>query len=562
MEIWYEINKTIRIYLFVPVFFIVCDGANELPSQVSTLKELSGSALTKNLWDIVCQATPETVDQTVMEVNYLLERLPRELQEKVLKFFNANYGFHFKPTIKHIHTNFGFELESCEYSSDLKYMVRVDENAKIHIHDLQTLEKKIIDQNNLLSEVQFFPQTHLFACIRESAWVDIYDAQSAILTHSISIVHRAQCVACSQDGILLAIGLANGSIIVWNLPDNKLQTTLNGHNRPVNGLYFIKNNQLASTSNNELRIWKVEDATTVHQLPLARTEKQIRISPDGKQVASYSSSLNIIGITIRNLENATSQSFSEPVCNKLFYSPDGKYLIAFTEDFWDRSKRKLKMWNVKTMQPQEIALPNEHTYQEVFYSNELIPDIACNTDYIKCVKMSPDSRYLLVGSASGKVYVFETQTGKLVCDHQISSNVIGAMLIGPDNSQFIVEDSYNHYFADYSKTLKEYVLCKALLNSQDEDALDTIKLSQTFNNLSEQQKKELIEYKDNKKFNHSLRGKIAHALKHAYQRVERIPGLPSSAVLLTGALIYGIGRNYLPLDFTYNDIMNWYSSHQ
>ena len=99
-------------------------------------------------------------------------------------------------------------------------------------------------------------------------------------------------LAVSADERLLALGREDGTIVVWDVPGNRVLQTLSGHSLAVNGLAFIKRPtgpSLVSVGGDGLvQVWDPQSGNLL--LPPIQGDKAaiyaVAVRPDGRQIAT------------------------------------------------------------------------------------------------------------------------------------------------------------------------------------------------------------------------------------------------------------------------------------
>ena len=207
---------------------------------------------------------------------------------------------------------------------------------------------------------------------------------------SIQCENSIVCVAFSQDGKFLAIGVGN-TIELWEGDGSKKIATLEGHMGFVNCVAFEpKGERLASGSEDKtLRLWEVATGKTVATLE-GHTSRVtcVAFDPKGERLVSGSEDQTLrlwevaTGKTVATLEGHT--GFVTCVA----FDPKGERLVSGSED------KTLRLWEVATGKP--VATLEGHT------------------GFVTCVAFDPKGERLVSGSEDKTLRLWEVATGKTV----------------------------------------------------------------------------------------------------------------------------------------------------
>lgn len=180
-------------------------------------------------------------------------------------------------------------------------------------------------------------------------------AEPVTLTHvgSVGVASVAFGPKGSPKGQLLATGGMGGTVVVWNLTNNKALFTLDeGNKDPVYALAFDPDGKaLASVSeNSKVKIWSLADGKLLKTLIAREGEgnflpRALAISPDGKLLASGGMSPQFKAVIqvwrTENLQKAARLEGHEHEITALSFGPNSKFLAAS-----DR-KRKINIWDLE-----------------------------------------------------------------------------------------------------------------------------------------------------------------------------------------------------------------------
>lgn len=137
-------------------------------------------------------------------------------------------------------------------------------------------------------------------------------------------------VAVSANGRLLASGMQDGTIKLWDLYTGKLITTFKAYSQPVSTIVFTPDSQIVIAGSNDgnIKLWNVETGELVYNfLDSENPITALAMNPDGEILASA----GYDGIRLWNLTThklvAKLSGHSDWV-KSLAFSPDGKLLAS------------------------------------------------------------------------------------------------------------------------------------------------------------------------------------------------------------------------------------------
>lgn len=140
----------------------------------------------------------------------------------------------------------------------------------------------------------------------------------------------ALCVAISSDNRLLAAGLDDSTVMVWDLTSGKTLQIFQGHTQPVNAVDFSPNSRLvvSGSEDGSVRVWDVYAGTLMYTLFWQSSAvKSVAFSPDGNTFASGTQDGNI---DLWRLGANTPERVlpAGATIQSLDYSPDGRLLAV------------------------------------------------------------------------------------------------------------------------------------------------------------------------------------------------------------------------------------------
>ncbi len=153
-------------------------------------------------------------------------------------------------------------------------------------------------------------------------------------------------LATDVSGLYLASGCQDGTIMLWDWGSGAALAILTGHQGDVPALAFQPNGRLLASAAHDktLKLWDVERKREVMTLTGHTAEVfSLAFSPDGSRLASGSADR-----TIRIWDPATGQNMvtlhgHSYLVSSVAFTPDGRYLVSGSADgtirFWDAGSR-------------------------------------------------------------------------------------------------------------------------------------------------------------------------------------------------------------------------------
>ena len=227
-------------------------------------------------------------------------------------------------------------------------------------------------------------------------------------------------VAFSPDGTVLAFGLPDGSVRLWQMSDGALLHTLEGQSGKVCSLAFSPNGRVlaAGTWDGPINLWRATDGTLLRTME-GHTGGVVSMvfSPDGTTLASTS----LDGPTkLWDTTNATLIHELETPAASIAFSPDGSMLATagaaddqrrlWSTDDW-KPTQKLEsarggMGNVDFSPDGKLLAAGNAWYEVCWWrvaDGALLRTAKGHTDSVNSVAFSPDGKILASGSLDGTV---------------------------------------------------------------------------------------------------------------------------------------------------------------
>jgi WD40 repeat protein len=151
-------------------------------------------------------------------------------------------------------------------------------------------------------------------------------------------------LAFSPDGVVLAAGCVDGSVVIWETAARRARATLRGHAGIVNGLAFSPDGRRLATAGHDgtLCVWDVATGRLRSSVGGASAIRSVAFSPDGLTIATCGIHVLLwdaaAGCTTRTVLDQVGGYYSS-----LDYSPDGRWLAATCP-----IRRTITVWDLAT----------------------------------------------------------------------------------------------------------------------------------------------------------------------------------------------------------------------
>ena len=261
----------------------------------------------------------------------------------------------------------------------------------------------------------------------------------------------ANCVAFSPDSRLLASGLDDHTVRLWDVETGRELRKLQGHKGMVWTAPFSPDGRMLASASLDctVRLWEVETGRELRKLE-GHTDflSGVAFSPDGRMLASGSADR-----TVRLWEVAGGREWRKleghiGYVRGVAFSPDGWLLASGSQDstlrLWDaetgRELRKLEMhkdvvWGVAFSPDGRLLASGSDDFTvrlwEVEAGREL-RKLKGHTGAVRGVAFSPDGRLLASGSRDHTVRLWQVTTGQELRTLEAHADTVWGVAFSPD----------------------------------------------------------------------------------------------------------------------------------
>jgi hypothetical protein len=223
--------------------------------------------------------------------------------------------------------------------------------------------------------------------------------------------------ALSGDGRLIAAGLDNGAVVLWDVKAGRPIRSFFGHRAAVQSvaLSFDARQLVTGSTDTTAILWDTHSGKQTHVFKgHSATIMSVAFSPDAKRVVTGSHDKTAIvwdadsGEAIHTLKGHKKEVFA------VAFSPDGKTIATASFD------TAAILWEAETGKEKLVLRGHK--------------------EEVSCLAFSPDGGLLATGSYENKSIVWETATGKRIGVSGRHENDIYSVTFTADGKRFITGD--------------------------------------------------------------------------------------------------------------------------
>lgn len=261
-----------------------------------------------------------------------------------------------------------------------------------------TVPKKLvrrIDAGGEVNHIQHSSQGSMFATSGVEGNIIIWDALSMARLKTLRVARRAiTCADFTHNNALVLGASADNNIYVLSYAQDRIANNLLGHKGPVVSAQFTFDSRqiISGSSDRCIKLWDVEKGICVRTIMCASKVMDVAALGRGLLGSGHYDK------TVRTYDMRTgalveSAQPHEASLTSVTLSPDGSSILSNSRD------SSLKMLDIRA------NLKQLQSYTSEKYRN--------NCDWNKAC-FSGGGKYVIAGSATGAVNVWETASGKLV----------------------------------------------------------------------------------------------------------------------------------------------------
>lgn len=219
----------------------------------------------------------------------------------------------------------------------------------IYVYNASTYQKvKNLEVSTGANAVSFSPDGNLVAAGLNDGTILIWDFLDGKLLHQMSHLPNVRCLTFSPDGTTLASGADDSKVRIWNVSDGKLLQTFDSHKDTIRSISFSPDGAILATGSDDktAKLWMIATGQVIYTLA-KHTDKvnSAVFSLDGATLVTGSSDGKIFFWDIHSGEHRTISIEPKGSIYNLAFSPDGTTLASTSQDgllnFWDYSSESL-----------------------------------------------------------------------------------------------------------------------------------------------------------------------------------------------------------------------------
>jgi WD40 repeat protein len=296
------------------------------------------------------------------------------------------------------------------------------------------------------------PAPNKIELVNKNDGVQRVEAKPIVPAKGVIPIDYICSLALTPDNRLLAAGLVDHRIRLWDYVAQKERAVLAGHNGPVHALAISPDGKyLASGGRDQfVRLWDIAQEQPIQTWKMRSDHPAVAFTPD-------SQTLIVAGADEKEMKLwdlatlTVSQTIDCPRASALALTPDGKHLAAGGIDasVWELATgKKIAGVNGHRGIINAVALtPDAKTLVTASADNSVkIWDTATSTERktlsghdrsMNCLVLTPNGKILAAGSSDGKVSLWEVETGKLISYLMLNEPLVSGVAITNDGKTLL-----------------------------------------------------------------------------------------------------------------------------
>ena len=206
------------------------------------------------------------------------------------------------------------------------------------------------------------------------------------------------CIAFSPDGKLIASGSDEESlmsesgkfeIIIWNIADGKILTSLRGHKNPILSLAFNNNGTrlVSSDSKGDIKIWDIKNYSEIRTISGKDWISSVCFTPDNKFILGEFTFKNRVGLWDANTGSLITFFDIKNQIGSMDISPDGSKIAL-------SCYHQIQIWSLK--------------------SRQQLLSIDDNSVNGFAIRYSPNGKLLASGQGDGEIKIYDPNTLSII----------------------------------------------------------------------------------------------------------------------------------------------------
>lgn len=193
-------------------------------------------------------------------------------------------------------------------------------------------ELAFIELNELQSVIAFSPDGNLLTYGYDGT-IRIYDTKTYTEVARLKVKDEPKkdlyAISFSPDGRLIAFGLGDGSVRLFDIKEGKEFAKLRGHSKPVISVSFSSDGTLMATGDEKIILWNLAALEEIHEFKGHDfIVNSLSFSSDSKFLASGDGSGVVKLWDVERREEIVTLEQRSSSTNSLAFSPDGSILAC------------------------------------------------------------------------------------------------------------------------------------------------------------------------------------------------------------------------------------------